>query len=63
VHSGPEGARSVVRRIGEKLTGLFTDTRRTAARLGQAVFSSEVRSGEALIAEALLRLDEPRTRS
>jgi hypothetical protein len=63
VHTGPEGARSVVRRIGEKFTGLFTDTQRAAVRLGQAVFSSEVRSGEALIAEALLRLHEPRAGS
>jgi hypothetical protein len=63
VHSGPEGARSVVRRIGEKITGLLSDTQRAAVRLGQAVFSSEVPSGEALIAEALLRLDEPRAGS
>jgi hypothetical protein len=63
VHSGPEGARSVVRRIGEKITGLLSDTQRAAVRLGQAVFSSEVPSGEALIAEAMLRLDESRGRS
>jgi hypothetical protein len=59
VHSGPKGAQSVVRRIGDRIAGLLTGTQRAAVRLGQAVFSSEVDSGEALIAEALLRLDDP----
>ncbi|MBA3886951.1 MAG: hypothetical protein H0X67_14660 [Acidobacteria bacterium] len=58
VHSGPEAAQSVIRRIGENVAALLNGTQRAAVRLGQAVFSSECRSGDALISEALQRLED-----
>ena len=58
VHAGPEGARSVAARLGRRLAGLVDQTHRAAARLGQAVFSSECQSGDALIRQALQRIEE-----
>jgi hypothetical protein len=58
VHAGPEGARSVASRLGHRLAGLVDQTHRAAARLGQAVFSSECQSGDALIRQALQRIEE-----
>jgi hypothetical protein len=58
VHAGPEGARSVAARLGRRLAALVNHTHRAAARLGQAVFSSECQSGDALIRQALQRIEE-----
>ncbi len=58
VHAGPEGAQSVAKRLRHTLDSLVNGTHKAAVRLGQAVFSSECKSGDALIRQALQGLDE-----
>jgi GGDEF domain-containing protein len=58
VHAGPEGARSVASRLGHRLAGVVDETQRAAVRLGQAVFSSDCQSGDALIRQALQRMEQ-----
>jgi hypothetical protein len=58
VHAGPEGAQSVAKRLRRALASIVNGTHRAAVRLGQAVFSSECTSGDALIRQALQRLEE-----
>jgi hypothetical protein len=58
VHASPEGAQSVAKRLRRTLGTLVNGTQRAAVRLGQAVFSSECRSAEALIRQALHELNE-----
>ena len=58
VHASPEGAQSVAKRLRRTLDSLVSGTQKAAVRLGQAVFSSECKSGDALIRRALQGLDE-----
>jgi len=58
VHASPEGAQSVAKRLRRALGSIVNGTQRAAVRLGQAVFSSECTSGDALIRQALQRLEE-----
>jgi GGDEF domain-containing protein len=58
VHASPEGAESVARRLRRALGSLVNGTHKAAVRLGQAVFSSECKSADALIRQAMRGLDE-----
>jgi hypothetical protein len=58
VHASPEGAQSVAKRLRRTLGTVVNGTQRAPVRLGQAVFSSECRSAEALIRQALHELHE-----
>jgi hypothetical protein len=58
VHADPEGVQSVAKRLRRTLGSLVNGTHKAAVRLGQAVFSSECKSADALIRQALQRLDE-----
>jgi GGDEF domain-containing protein len=58
VHASPEGAESVARRLRRALGSLVDGTHKAAVRLGQAVFSSECKSADALIRQAMRGLDD-----
>jgi hypothetical protein len=57
VHSGPEAAPSVSKRLRRALDALMTGAQRTTVRLGQAVFSAECKSADALIRQAMDELE------
>jgi len=58
VHASPEGAQSVAKRLRRTLGTVVNGTQRAPIRLGQAVFSAECRSADALIRQALHELNE-----
>ena len=57
VHAGPEGAQSVAKRLRLRAAMALAHTHQAVVRLGQAVFSSDCHSGEALIGQALRGLE------
>jgi hypothetical protein len=55
VHTGVEGAESVSSRLRQRLRAFVSSTQLAAIRLGQAVFSADCQTGDALIQQALRR--------
>jgi GGDEF domain-containing protein len=58
VHTGSEGAHSVTDRLRQRLGETVGDTYRTTIRVGQAVFSAQCQTGDALVQQALQRREE-----